>query len=231
MPQGTGVICNYKQRNTKYSTYFQKWEELMDQNDQRRRRCKFNPVVLGQLERSGLPHFYQHFVTVTCSLMQSGEDRDMAGLHTCIFSLEDCIDFSVDVIFVSAASPTGRNLAVCQTIWLSRKRSFMAAKWPNSSHKYWVVLKSPQILHLHKQLFLGVIIFKITVVLLECDVQDLLCFSVLMVPPTVARCYSQLRSCLILFDIPAMEVLMVSMCGNVKGISWKCFADAHVTIF
>lgn len=40
----------------------------------------------------------------------------MAGLQTYIFSLEDCIDFSVDVIFfVRAVSRTGGNLAARQT--------------------------------------------------------------------------------------------------------------------
>lgn len=41
--------------------------------------------MLEQLERSDLLHIYQHFVTVTCILIHSGEDRDMAGLQIYVF--------------------------------------------------------------------------------------------------------------------------------------------------
>lgn len=64
--------------------------------------------LAAQMIRSSLcvalitPHIIQrgwrYLVTITYSLVCTSKDREMAGPQSYIFSLEDCIDFSVDVI-------------------------------------------------------------------------------------------------------------------------------------
>lgn len=95
---------------------------------------------------------WRYLVTITYSLVCTSKDREMAGLLSDIFSLEDCIDFSVNVTVVRAVNRPGCRLDNRQTI--RQGQAFcscgcLVASWCpvilNSSHthKHCEVLHSP----------------------------------------------------------------------------------------
>lgn len=91
------------------------------------------PDVLEQLERSDLIST-STLSRTPASWSTGGRKETWPDFRLTFCSPEDCIDFSVDVIFVRAVSRTGRNLVVQQTTWCGQASVFIASKWQNSSH-------------------------------------------------------------------------------------------------
>lgn len=162
-------------------------------------------------------HIYRHFVTCSLILSLSSEDRDMAGLQTYIFSLEDCIDFSIDVIFL-------------WELWAEQVVIWPCVKQNASSGFYGFQMAQQQPLisscchmradptFIQATIFESDVLFKVITGYVGGVGRTWMgCLnSALMVPPTVV-----IQSCIYISCYSIVDVLMVSMC------MWICFAVTH----